>query len=188
MFEIIDINDFSKAEYEYFFSLMENERREKINRFRFDEDKKRSVFGEMLAKKMIAKHFDKTYEEVIIKADETGKLYAENLDIHFNISHSGEFVICALSDKQIGVDIEKIRDIKDNLINHVCTKDEKDYIIKNENEKNKRFIEIWTAKEAYFKYLGTGITDLKSINTLDDEFISHLNRLFYKDYCISIYS
>ena len=43
-----------------------------------------------------------------------------------------------------------------------------DKIISDENVK-KRFFEIWTAKEAYFKMKGSGITDLKSVNTLKIE-------------------
>lgn len=187
MYRIININDYSKTEYDRFFNLMTDEKKSRVSRFRFDDDKKRSVFGEMLAKEMIAAELDKPIESIIIKSDENKKPYAENADICFNISHSHELVICAVNDKPIGVDIEKIREIKDRLIDYVCTAEEKDFI-NNENEKQKCFFEIWTAKEAYFKCLGTGITDLKSVNTLDGEFQKHLKRFIFNDYCVSIYT
>ena len=184
MYKIININDYSKTEYERFYNLMTDKKRARIDRFRFEDDKKRSVFGEMLAKQMLSERFNIAPESIVIMPDENGKPYADGLNVHFNISHSGELVICAVSDKPIGVDIEEIKNIKDTLIDYVCTADEKEYVSGNKE----RFFEIWTAKEAYFKCTGTGITDVKSVNTLDNEFRKHINSFNYKNYFVCIYS
>ncbi len=188
MYRIININDFSKNEYDAYFEMMTQDRQKKVSRFRFDEDKKRSVFAEMLAKEMISEKLGVPIESIVIKTDENGKPFAQGLDIHFNISHSSDLVICALNDKPIGVDIEEIREVKNKLIDFVCTENEKSFVQNSEFEKPKRFFEIWTAKEAYFKFLGSGITDIKSINTLSDEFKKHLESFEYENYIISIYS
>ena len=37
-----------------------------------------------------------------------GKPYFENLPVHFNISHSYPYVVCAICDCAVGIDIEKV--------------------------------------------------------------------------------
>ena len=180
MYRLLNVNDFSKTEYDKFFLAMAEDKKEKISRFRFEEDRKRSILGDMLAREMIAKKCEVSPDS---------KPYVENLGIHFNISHSGDYVICAVSESEIGIDIEKIKEVKDGLTEYICTEEEKNYIAscKDKEKKQRRFFEIWTAKEAYFKFLGTGLGDLKSINSLDEEFKIHLKTFSHENYIISIY-
>ena len=78
----------------------------------------------------------------------------------FNISHSNGLVIFAITNKyDIGIDIELIRDVKDNLIKYISNDDELKYI---DNEK--KFYEIWTSKESIVKSLGKGL--FKKVNEI----------------------
>ena len=86
---------------------------------------------------------------------ENGKPYAKGAAF-FNISHSGSFAVAAVSDCEVGVDIERIRDV--NLrIAEKFSGGEREYILSAESPQ-KAFFEIWTAKEAYLKKCGTGLT------------------------------
>ena len=140
----------------------------RIDRVKNDEAKKASLAGEWLARKLSGG---------VICAHPSGQPYIEGSDMHISISHSGEYAVCAVSEKPVGIDIEKIRTVSDKLIDRVCTEREREYVISDE-----RFFEVWTAKEAYFKKIGTGITDLKSVDTLE------LKREYHKidDYLICI--
>lgn len=71
---------------------------------------------------------------------------------YFNISHSHGYVCFIMSDSPIGIDIEKIRDVKEDMINYISSAEERKYIHDNES-----FYEIWTNKEALVKAIGTGI-------------------------------
>ena len=92
---------------------------------------------------------------------------------HFSLQSNG---CCAVSREPVGIDIEEIRPIKIKLCDRVCVDEEKSYVLGDwqgaddglckDPEVTQRFFEIWTGKEAYFKKLGTGITDLKSVNIL----------------------
>ncbi len=90
----------------------------------------------------------------------------------------------------VGIDIERIRDVDERLIRYVCSEKELEYVFagNNQNETTKRFFRIWTVKEAYFKCLGTGITNLKSICIFDDEIKQKSESFYYQDYAVSIYN
>ncbi|MCL2874342.1 MAG: 4'-phosphopantetheinyl transferase superfamily protein [Defluviitaleaceae bacterium] len=100
-------------------------------------------------------------DEIVFLADENGKPYLKNApEFHFNISHTNSAVAAAISNKPIGVDIELIKPENSRLMNvakKMFLPDEFEYITAQDDGANKRFFEIWTRKEAYAKYIGTGI-------------------------------
>lgn len=188
-YQIVNINQISKQEYRRFFSMMSAEKQKRVNQFRFEKDKKRSVAGEILARRMIAACCPVREEEIIFTENAGGKPFAKDLPIEYNISHSGELVVCAVSDSPIGVDIEKMRNIPDTVIRRVCTQREQAYVSEqalDAVQAQKRFFEIWTFKEAYFKCMGTGITDFHSICFFDcPDTLTHESR-FLDDYALCI--
>ena len=99
-----------------------------------------------------------------IKCEEHGKPFLDGYsDIHFNISHSGEYVAVALSEKPVGVDIEKIKEYNYDVLKRVCN--EKELIqIEESLDKASEFIKLWTQKEAVLKMKGCGIAkgDIKN--------------------------
>ena len=112
-------------------------------------------------------------------------------EIFFNISHSHDLICLATSeDFDIGVDIEKNRPMNEKLSEYISNKEELDEIKKNNN-----FFEIWTAKEAIVKAIGTGLN--KKINTINplplNSVIEYENKKIsgktysFQDYIVSIY-
>lgn len=190
-----DIRDMSENEYDKWFSLMNEDKKQKVSRFRFDDDKKRSAIGEMLAKKAVEEFCGMSVEDVILRAGENGKPYAENAGVHFNISHSGNLVVCAVNDKPVGIDVEQIRNIELKVAKRVYTHDElfylfgfhpadEDFCMVPDEKMLLRFFELWTAKEAYLKYTGEGIaSELKTLAVNSEKIL----REYHEDYVISIY-
>ena len=153
---------------------MSKDKRERIQSFRFLDDQKRSVAGEMLARKLISKSTSIEPGDILFSKTKFGKPFAENVDIEFNISHSNDMVACAVDKLPIGIDIEKIRPINLSVAKHFCSADDMFYIFGQNPTINelqysedieilKRFFEVWTKKEAYGKCKGTGIIDAKSL-------------------------
>lgn len=181
-YKIININDISDDEYRKWFSFMDVEKQDRVKRFHFVDDKKRTIAGGMLARTMIANYCNVNYEDIVFGKNKYGKPFAKDLPIEFNISHSNDLVICTINDTPIGVDIEKVRSVDLFVIKKVCNKNELEYVLSDNTYK--RFFEIWTFKEAYFKCIGTGITDFKSIDYFNnnhhklkivcDEYITHI--------------
>lgn len=176
---IYDIKDLTLTDYTHYFNNMSTLRRDKVSRLKFDENKKQTVAGEMLVKK----HYG---EDSVIDISNLKKPYLTNKKGEFSISHSKNYVLVAVNDTYVGADIEVIRDVNLNIIKKVCNKKEEEYVLNgiDSKEKNIRLLEIWTFKEAYFKYLGTGIKNLKSADYFDenikrekyicDEYIYHI--------------
>lgn len=160
-----------------------------IDRLRRQEDKDRSLTGYRLAGQLLKTHYG---VDAIVCRKENGRPYFEGCDLFVSISHSQGKVACAVSEEPVGIDIEKIRPIDLRICRHTCVDPEKEYllagkpleegIVCEDPDTLYRFYEIWTAKEAYFKKQGTGITDLKSVNILT------LNRTVYtkEDFLIQI--
>lgn len=166
-----DIRDLTETEYKKYYSLMSRERQEKVDSLNIYDDKKRTVVGEMLVKKEIANLLEINPESINIYPNKSGKPYAENCSLEFNISHSENIVVCAIDKNKIGIDIEKIRPINLKIAKRICNEDELNYLFGFTPKENdfkytedvnilNRFFEIWTGKEAYGKCVGTGLKNL----------------------------
>ena len=93
----------------------------------------------------------------VIAASELGKPYFPEMpQIFFNYSHCREGILCGISSTPIGVDMETVRDYKGPLVKRVCHEQEAS-LLQEAAQKNRVLTRIWVAKEAYLKYLGTGI-------------------------------
>ena len=163
-----DIRDLTAADYEKWYALMSEDKQLRVNRFRFMDDKKRTVAGEILARKAVAEWCDVSEKSIVFDKTETGKPYAKGLPVEFNISHSGDMVVCAVDDKPVGIDIEEIRPMDLKVAKHVCTDDEliylfgytpteQDFAYTTDHGLLTRFFKLWTSKEAYGKCMGFGL-------------------------------
>ena len=183
----LDVRDMTKAQYDEYYAIADEVRRRKADACRMEEDRLCSIAGDHLARLAISEHCGVPMESIRFGRTEKGKPYAIGLDVHFNISHSGSLTVCAVSDKPVGIDVQIMRPLKANLTRKVCTHEELRYIGTEElaGEALVRFYRVWCTKEAYFKWLGTGITDLKSFDTMAH--IMSGGTFQIDDYMISIY-
>lgn len=175
------LNEFSKNDYEQCLELMENSRREDVLKRQHVASRNMSVFGEWVIKKELSQKLNIPIEKITLLRTEHSKPYPKDIPINFNISHSDDTLAVAFSEKQIGIDIEIIKPLKTDITKRLCTEKDLEFLAaaNNEDEQLLRFYKIWTAKEAYFKMLGTGITNLKSIS------YNEINALhFFEKNCI----
>ena len=63
----------------------------------------------------------------------------------------------ALSDKEVGIDIQEIKPLKANVPKRFFTDLDNEYIDQNEEERTERFTKVWSAKESFAKLTGNGI-------------------------------
>lgn len=89
-----------------------------------------------------------------ILRDEMGKPYFEGYPFHFNISHSGEYLAIAVSERPVGIDIQEPKHIKDGMFKKVVQQSEAGLI---GEECQKDFLRLWTLKESFVKAEGKGL-------------------------------
>ncbi len=169
IFKVRDISSLGEADYIRAFGELPLWRQEKAQRYRNIEDKRRCVFSYALLISLVREH-TKFEGDIEIYPDEKGKLRLGNLPLGISISHSGNFVAAALNSGEVGIDIETFRDVSVSVINRALNEEEREYLcLSGERESlsaesigAERFFELWTAKEAYVKFTGEGLSGLKS--------------------------
>lgn len=115
---------------------------------------------ELFLPQILKKQFSLEEDKFEIINSEHGKpliISPNGNDFHFNISHSEDMWICATARCNIGIDIEKIKVGRKSIVEYYFTKEEQNYLAQSDNF-DKSFFEIWTAKEAFAKFLGSGIS------------------------------
>ena len=191
---IKNINDYSDNEIDNFYSNIYIEKKKRINNFKNELKVKQSIIAELLLRDLLDKYYNLNYNNLEFKFNKNNKPFIVNKNIFYNISHSSNYVITVVSDKEIGIDIEKIRETNIKSINCFASNKEKEYILLEDNNLFKRLFEIYTLKEAYIKFIGHGINEIRKIifevndNKLynskkNSEFFS----LKFQDYIISVF-
>lgn len=129
----------------------------KVNSFYLERDRQIAFASELLKKYYLAKLLGKAPNDLQFITTKYGKLYLTNEDnYYFNISHSGQYIILAISNHEIGIDIELGERILESEVmamsKNFCDENEQKLIAGNKN----RFLKMWVKKEALMKYQGTG--------------------------------
>ena len=137
------------------YDAVPKDRQDKIDFFRFEKDKKLSAGAYLLLKKLL---LEENITNPLFKTGKYGKAYISNFEnIYFNLSHSGKMVLCAISDREVGVDIEYIdHEIDLSIAQHYFYNKEYESIMNSQNPADE-FFKYWVLKESYMKYTGLGM-------------------------------
>ncbi len=87
-----------------------------------------------------------------------GKPYVSDADgVFFNVSHTGKYVLCAVSDVEVGADIEEIDEAETvmPIADRFFTPLERDAISLSPSPAE-AFCRLWTLRESYVKMTGNG--------------------------------
>lgn len=124
----------------------------------------------------------------IIKGEYGKPALAEHPEIHFNISHSDGIAACIAGKRQCGIDCERIREFRPNILKRVFSEQEQMYF-RNvpDEEKNTAFFRLWTLKEAYIKAIGMGLSfPMSKAEFLPDDkgFTANIREYTFRQYII----
>ncbi len=172
----------------YLLTFVSKEKKEQINRYYFNVDKKLSLYADLIVRVIACKTFGLTNKDIDFFKSEYGKPNLNNyLNFHYNVSHTRNAIAVVVSDSQVGVDIEKIREAEFKIVNRFFTQPEIEFIDNTVAESKKRFYIVWTKKEAYIKYIGKGLyIPLNSFNVFDETISKKMQTIVKDNYVISI--
>lgn len=144
--------------YNRLYEMSSNARKAKTDRFRFRKDKILSVGAEALLRHAL-RELGIPWEEPVYSYGENMKPYlAWQEGIFFNISHAGEYVMLAVSDAEVGCDIEKIGPVSPGVARLTLSPEERQRLAAcDEAGKELLFCRYWVLKESYLKATGEGL-------------------------------
>jgi 4'-phosphopantetheinyl transferase len=142
------------------------------------QDQNRSIISRILLEQIL-KHFGCNMNQ--LETNEYGKPFLNNHAFEFNLSHSGDVVLLAISSQHpIGVDIEKIEIVEDfDSFTPILHPSELSYFQTIKKQKDCfELMKLWTHKEAISKALGLGFQlDINKIALNQNNGIMKINAI-----------
>ena len=163
--------ELTQIEFGILNKLVSPEKQERLKRFNFYKDACNTLLGDILARTEICRVTGLGNNTLEFSANTYGKPFLVNDPrIHYNISHTGNYVVCAMDNQPVGIDIELIKPIDLKIPERFFTPDEVYYIISPQDDLvTHRFYEVWTKKESRIKLEGKGLSmPLSSFDVFDD--------------------
>lgn len=169
-------NELSQERFAYELDQLPISMKDQILKFHRWQDAHASLFGKLLLKKAL-EHLGLNLSLGALSYTNNKRPYWMSSDVDFNISHSGDYVVCLLSDEmRVGIDIEKVANLSalTDFSSQFHEKEWKD-IMQSENSLQ-TFYRYWTKKEALIKADGIGLNyNLKKIDLSDRNSVISLN-------------
>lgn len=131
-----------------------------IKKYLFRMDAIRSLTGESMIRHIISQKYDMENHDISFRKNAFSKPFVKDLSsFHFNISHAGKWVVCAIDSRPIGIDIEKVKKIDLQIANRFFSKTEvNDLYRQSYSDQTDYFYKLWTLKESYIKMVGRGLS------------------------------
>jgi len=138
------------------------EEQQRANRFHFIEDKQAFIIYHACKRLILSSYLKISPQDIKIFLQEKGKPFLKNSSLTFNLSHTKDAAILAVTnDTEVGVDLEKIKTSSNYLDIAKRFFHPEEYTqlesVNNEQKQQKLFLLLWTAKEAILKATGEGI-------------------------------
>ena len=169
-------------------SILSPYRREKISKQTNARVREQSVCSELLLRYALNDSGFSVEGPLDLTTGEYGKPFLKSGECFFSLSHSGEVVFCALSDKEIGADVQKRSAENPPLIKRYYSEDEQAYVAQAA-DRDEAFTEIWTMKESCCKLDGRGLAlPLDSFSVFDGQFRSLIWHAVIGDYHFALCS
>jgi len=150
-----------KDQADHLESLLSEEEKGKVSFYKFEQPRLSYIVSQAVLRILLSSYLEIKPADVKMGVHKKGKPYLiHDRSVFFNISNSHDICVFAFScDTEVGIDIEKIRDLPDIdlLIEKNLTRRERGYLQKDPEHKSDWFFRFWTFKESYLKAIGEGM-------------------------------
>ena len=140
---------------------LNNYYRAKVMRYSHNRAKLRALTAALLLAKVVNEHCPINFSQTMITENEYGKPNIIGVaDFHFSLSHSGEWVVCAIDDQPLGVDVQEIclktdLDIAERFFS---AREARDLLGLPQIDQRDYFFTLWSLKESFIKAEGKGLS------------------------------
>jgi 4'-phosphopantetheinyl transferase len=159
-------------------SMLDDEERERASSYQREADRQRFILCHWTLRTLLAKYLDFEPNDIVFALGENKKPYVKAsgpVNVHFNISHAGDWILITVSGSPVGIDVEYVdRQFDYSEVVPACFSYEDIGFIENSPNPRAGFYLYWTRKESLIKATGRGIdNDLPSVPCLDG--VHHLD-------------
>lgn len=161
-------------------SVMENvlspKERIRLGAFSMPKKKVQWISGRYAVKKALIKHMSVCDDQIdlcsidVLSGENSAPYIPQFADVHVTITHSFPYCIGVVSKRRIGIDLERVVDLRPTLLaiyfhSHEIQELEQSNTVKDVHHA----MVYWTRKEAVSKLLGLGMkADFKRLDTVED--------------------
>ncbi len=142
-------------------TILSSDEIDRAQKFHFEKDKNRFIIARGTLRKILSRYLKIEPKKLQFTYSERGKPYLANTSILFNLSHSQDLALYAITKVNlIGIDVEHIRPIKEakNLAKRFFSAQEYNLLSQlPPQQQQETFFKLWTCKEAYLKATGDGL-------------------------------
>lgn len=131
-----------------------------IRGYQSGDMKQEKRLGLWMIKSLLSRLYGYGPEDYRIEKGKHGKPYLAGVmsPLFFNLSHSGDYIVCVLSDSEVGIDIEQHKECRMRVAYRFFHPKEVSFLEKMAGkEQDSLFYRYWAAKESFLKYTGTGL-------------------------------
>ena len=190
---IAGIDEIPTDDFDNLTEIISADRIKKTIKYKSEKDRKLSILSSLLLDKAL-REYGLCEKDMQYSTNDYGKPYFINAEkLHFSISHSGDYAMVVMSDKEIGCDIQQIKDVNLRIADRFFTADECEYVKSTED-----FFRIWALKESFIKAVGKGLAiplnsfTIKGLKT-DKPYCEYEGKIYrfkefdnINEYCIAV--
>jgi 4'-phosphopantetheinyl transferase len=154
-------------------------KRQRLRSIRHPQTMSQILIGDLLIRSLAVQYLGVNNQSLLFETNEFGKPYlvTSNQPFCFNLSHSGHWVVCAVDQNPVGIDVQLMEPIDLNLVKNVLSPQGFNYYLNLAFEQRlEYFYDFWTSHESYLKLTGQDLSNLVTIST--DQF----EKRYYKRY------
>ena len=143
--------DLARKHRSFLLKNINEEQKQIASSFKQEVDQDRSI---------ISSYLKNALSEETLSKNNNGKPFFEN-GPYFNISHSGHYIVMAVSTSEVGIDIEENKNRDMSSLTRIFNEAEAKVIKEHQD-----FYYLWCAKESLIKCMGSTISTVKEIPSL----------------------
>lgn len=164
MIQVYSLNmncELNERQRELSLDILTPERKAKALRFRHFKDQNRSIATGLLEAYVFCKIIGVPSRTYVVEKGPEGKPYLRDYpDIHYNISHAGDWIVCGIGNRPLGIDVESTDKYTERVVTRFFQREEVQDILSETNVETRKdmFTEYWVMKESFMKLSGGGFS------------------------------
>lgn len=153
-------SDFREFPDDFFLQRVGEDTVQAVMTYRNEQVRRTKLLGESFIRQMLFELWGLRKPDFRIWKGEHGKPFVKGRDsVWFNLSHSGDYLVAAFSDSEVGVDVQLTATARMGVARRFFHPAEIRCLESvSETVRDQLFFQYWSVKESFLKYLGCGLS------------------------------